>query len=106
MYHNSSHDIIKQFIESEPNFDRFVQFIKQYARVNNPKNVLEFFASNPDISKRTIDKWHLLLKRIVNDWYDICSFDKEEVKAIEEVESILEKRLLSGKRFYEGLSAP
>jgi len=54
----------------------------------------------------TVDKWRLLLERIVNGWYDLYTFNEEELVAIEEIESILHERILDGKRIYEGLSFP
>ncbi|MCD4844065.1 MAG: 4Fe-4S cluster-binding domain-containing protein [Methanosarcinales archaeon] len=104
LYHNARYDIIQQFIESSHCFDEFVRCVKQYARERDPQTILEFFESNPGISKRTVDKWRLLLKRIVNGWYDLFTFNEEELGAIEEIESILGERILAGKRIYEGLS--
>ena len=108
MYRNARYDIVQQFIESESAhcFGEFVQCVKQYAREKNPQTILEFFESNPNISERTVDKWRLLLERIVNGWYDLYTFNEEELGAIEEIESILGERILAGKRIYEGLSFP
>lgn len=106
LYREANYDIIQQFIESDKidHFGDFVLHVKQYAHERESKIIREFFASNPKISKRTIDKWYLLLRRIVNDWYDICTFNEEEIKSLEEVSNILDKEILEGKRIYEGLS--
>lgn len=107
-YNNARYDVVQQFIESERAhcFDEFVRCVKQYARERDPQTILEFFESNPGISERTVDKWRLLLERIVNGWYDIYTFNKEELGAIKEIESILDEKILAGKRIYEGLSFP
>ena len=108
LYRNARYDVVQQFIESERAhcFDEFVRCVKQYARERDPQAILEFFESNPGISERTVDKWRLLLERIVNGWYDLYTFNEEELGAIEEIESILGERILAGKRIYEGLSFP
>jgi hypothetical protein len=106
MYNTSKHDIIQQFIENEPDFDKFILYFKGCAKQNNPQKTLDFFASKPHITKKTIDKWRLLLKRIANEWYNINSFDEKEMSTIEEVERALDEKLLGRKRFYEGLSVP
>ena len=104
LYHDSKYDIVQQFIEQEEYFAEFVPVVKQYTQKHDPQAFLDFFRSRPSISKRTIDKWRLLLKRIVNCWYDIYSFNKLELKAIEEVERILDDKVLGGTRIYEGLT--
>jgi len=104
LYRSSRYDIVQQFIENEDCFDEFIQRMKRYARERNPQGILEFFESNPRISKRTIDKWRLLLKRIVNCWYELYSFNEEELGAIKEIENILDEKILARKRIYEGLS--
>ncbi|MCJ7760237.1 hypothetical protein MUP59_03755, partial [Candidatus Bathyarchaeota archaeon] len=106
LYRNARYDIVQQFIENAHCFDEFVRCVKQYARDRDPQTILGFFGSNPGISERTIDKWRLLLKRIVNGWYDLYAFKEEELGAIEEIERILGERVLSGKGIYEGLSFP
>ena len=105
-YRNARYDIVQQFIESDHCFYEFFRCVKQYARERAPQTILEFFESNPGISERTVDKWRLLFERIVNCWYDLYTFNEEELRAIEEIESILNERILAGKRIYEGLSFP
>ena len=104
MYHDSKYDIVQQFIEQEEYFAEFIRFVKQYTIKRDSQIFLDFFKSHKSISNRTIDKWRLLLKRIVNCWYDIYSFNKFELNAIEEVERILDEQVLGGIRIYEGLT--
>lgn len=106
LYSESKYDIIQQFIEKEADFYRFIQRHKQYTKQKNLQLLLDFFEENPQINKKIIDKWRLLFKRIANDWYEIYSFNTEEISAVEEVERILDQRLLLEKRYYEGLSIP
>jgi hypothetical protein len=104
LFHHAKYDIIQQFIESEQHFGEFVERMKQFAAERNPQIIVEFFKSNPDIDKRYVDKWRLLLQRVVNEWYDICTFSDKEMQSAQDVEKILDERILVGKRFYEGLS--
>ncbi|MFH2112031.1 MAG: 4Fe-4S cluster-binding domain-containing protein [Candidatus Bathyarchaeota archaeon] len=106
LYRDAGYDIVQQFVESDHLFDEFIRCVKQYIRERDPETILNFFESNPVISERTVDKWRLLLERIVNGWYDLYTFSEEEIGAIEEVERILDKWILAGKRVYEGLSFP
>jgi hypothetical protein len=106
LYRNARYDIVQQFTERDHRFDEFVRCVKQYARERDPQTILEFFKSNPGICERTVDKWRLLFERIVNGWYDLYTFDEEELRAIKDIESLLDKRILAGKRIYEGLSFP
>lgn len=104
MYHDSKYDIVQQFIEQEEYFAGFIQSVKQYTIKHDPQIFPDFFRSHKNISNRTIDKWRLLLKRIVNCWYDIYSFNRLELNAIEEIERILSEQVLGGTRIYEGLT--
>ncbi len=104
LYHDSKYDIVQQFIEQEEYFAEFIRFVKQYTIKHDPQIFLDFFKSHKSINNRTIDKWRLLLKRIVNCWYDIYSFNELELNVIEEVERILDEQVLGGTRIYEGLT--
>jgi len=106
LYNKANYDIIQQFIETESayHFDGFARCIKKYDLERDPQIILGFFKSHPNIGNRTIDKWSLLLERIVKDWYDLYSFNQRELDAIEEIENILDEKILAGKRIYEGLS--
>jgi hypothetical protein len=104
LFHRAKYDIIRQFIESEQHFGEFVERVKQFAAERNAQTIIEFFKSKPDIDKRSVDKWRLLLQRIVNEWYDIRTFSDKEIQSVADVEKILDERILIGKRFYEGLS--
>jgi len=104
LYLSARYDIVQQFIESSHRFDGFFQCVKKYARERKPDAIIEFFESNPNISRRTVDEWRLLLKRIVNGWYDLCTLNEQEIKSVEEIEAILDERVLAGKRIFEGLS--
>lgn len=104
LYRASEYDIVQQFVEQEGHFGAFAKLVKHYALKSDPQIFQNFFKSHPDINNRTIDKWRLLLKRIINCWYDICFFNKIELDAIEDVEYILDKEILKGIRVYEGLT--
>ena len=53
---------------------------------------------------RRLDKWRLLLKRIVHEWYDIKTLDTKELAILNEVEQLIDSKLLQGRRIFEGLS--
>lgn len=106
LYNTSKYDIIQQFINTDRSnlFNEFVNFVKKFIETRENEIIISFFNEHDTITKRTIDKWRLLLKRIVNGWYDLYTFNHEDINALNEIERILDRDILDGKRIYEGLS--
>ena len=60
--------------------------------------------NNIKISNITIDKWRVLIKRVINNWYDIKSWDNSVMSCLNDLESLLRVDILKNKHPYEGLS--
>lgn len=93
LYLSSNYDIVKQFEQFDEGFLEFIGEIRNFAKTTK-SNKLEVLIDNLRCKdKRLLDKRRLLLKRIVNDWYDISSLNTEELNSLEEVINMIDKKL-------------
>lgn len=106
LYHEAKYDIVQQFMDNDRRFKEFIRYVRLYVRDRDPENLLEFWASNPGIEDRIVDKWRLLLARIARDWYEVRTLNNKEIDATEEVARIMDEKILGGRRIHEGLSSP
>ncbi len=104
LYRTSNYDIVRQFEDTEPGFLAFIEMIRACAKTGNFEKVISIATEQTEKDLRRIDKWRLLLKRIVHEWYEIKSLSDEELATLKEVEQLIDSRLLQGLRIYEGLS--
>ncbi len=104
LFYESRYDIVQQFEETESGFREFFQQVRAYFTHRDSKRFVAELLSRQPRNKRKIDKWRLLIQRIVHDWYDITSLTGDEIEILGEVEKILDVEVLRGQRIYEGLS--
>ena len=109
LYKKSNYDIIRQFEDTEIGFKSFSELVKIFSKNKNRDlflyNMHHIRAiNNIKISNRTIDKWRILIKRVINNWYDIKSWDNSVMSCLNDLESLLRVDILKNKHPYEGLS--
>ncbi|WP_233903991.1 hypothetical protein [Ralstonia pseudosolanacearum] len=104
LFRISGYDVIKQFEETDAGFFAFSAAIRNFARNGDADHLVEVADRYADQDRRKLDKWRLLLKRILRGWYDIHSWDERELACLDEVERLLDEQLLQRVRIYEGLS--
>jgi hypothetical protein len=104
LHQTADYDIVRQFEETEPGFAAFVQEIRSFSVTGNSNKLVHSASEQTGNDLRRLDKWRVLMRRIVNDWYDIKSLDAKELSCLNDVEQLIDARLLRGRRIYEGLS--
>ena len=102
LYHKSNYDIIKQFEETEKGFSVFLEEIRIFLTTKDSKQ----FISNLEKLESSLyifDKWRILLKRISLQWYVVTSLRTKELDILEEVEQLIDSKILKGRRIYDEL---
>jgi len=102
LYHKSNYDIIKQFEETEKGFSVFLEEIRIFLITKDSKQ----FVSNLKKLENNLyifDKWRILLKRISLQWYVVTSLTTKELDILEEVEQLIDSKILKGRRVYDEL---
>lgn len=100
LYKESNYDIIKQFEETELGFDVFIKEVRTFANTGNYNKLFKELSKN---NLFYLDKWRILLKRIIHEWYDIKSLSANELSVLNEIEQLIDLKLLFGRRIYDGL---
>lgn len=103
-YKKSNYDIIRQFEDTEVGFKNFAESVKMFSKNKNRDLFLDNMHQIRTINNRKVDKWRILIKRIISNWYDIKSWDNSVMSCLNDIEHLLRVDILKNRHPYEGLS--